>query len=59
MYFDKGVTREDAERLKSGVEKASAMMEQMQILKASMGIAAAFKAVYGTELVIDETDDNV
>ena len=59
MYFDQGVSHEVAERLKAGVDKGSAMMEQMQILKASMGIAAAYKAVYGEELVIDETDDNV
>lgn len=52
----------DPEYIKSVLaieESFNKKMSQLNILKETMGLPEAYKAVFGKELEIDETDDNV
>jgi hypothetical protein len=59
MKFSPGANPEFVKKMRSDEQSLEKKMSQLNILKDSIGLQEAYKAVFGNELEIDETDDNV
>ncbi len=59
MKFAPGANPKFVKKMRSDEQSLEKKMSQLNILKDSIGLQEAYKAVFGKELEIDETDDNV
>lgn len=59
VKFAPGANEKFVNKMRSEEQSLEKKMSQLNILKDSIGLEEAYKAVFGKELEIDETDDNV